>query len=947
MPPMSFGTLTIVTAEGQSRTLTIDRPTLRIGRNADNDVVLDDPSVSAYHARLFASTSGISILDIGSRNGTEVDGRIIDDLTPLGPGTHVRLGTVTLRVVPPIASAPGSTSSDFVLPVFPEPPVAPPPQPTAAAVTTVQTPPPAQGPPLVRVELLPTAAKADITAGGPALLSFGATVQNLSRFVDRLDLSVEAPPWATVVVDPPFHNLKPGDTAQSRIELSVPRSHAASAGTHGIELVVRSQKRPELRFTASAEVTVTPFTDFRLELLEPRARTAWTGGRFRAQVTNLSNRAMPFNMEGLNTDGALLFRFEPDPIEVKPGERKESELRARFKLMRLFGQPRTYDFTVTGEPLDQSAPIQQAQGRLIQRPPLPPWMLSTGAILALLALLLACSSLLVRNRALIADAFRGLWAIPSPTAIVPTAAVPTVDVAASAEAVREELGQTQEAVNENLAASAQAAQQENSATQGAQASAAAATQGALQTSAAGTQTAAASAVAGTQTAQASAAAATATTFVTQVAGTATAQANATGTAIAGTQTALARTPSAAPLTPTTPTVAPPPGPAIGQVITFDRLRGIPVNNRVPIRGDEYAGQDAFFCFYRPESISGGRVIRAGTRAQPTPDGVSINDVRQLEGSSGGTTNFVFTVTWQDTPDVLIRAPGGVLARPALQERVLTVEYRTADGGAIPPGGGIATSPSDYLPQSGTVVIRIPAGSNQGQGTITVAVNADLEFEPDEVFTVELSNPSLAVTILDGQGFGTIINDDVASPTPTDTATATVTATPTATASPDPEPEPPPAGDAFDCRPPLPSGTSLRLLRAVIYPPPVTAANSAPLHSLTTDAGENELISRAIAAINFQRNVAEVNVDVWYPGGEAAAYVMFAFDERGALIATARRDAIGVPAAYQLNIRSLERPVRQIVIEARREFAGEFGGDYRFAPVVPPLLTRVELRYTTP
>jgi hypothetical protein len=75
--------------------------------------------------------------------------------------------------------------------------------------------------------------------------------------------------------------------------------------------------------------------------------------------------------------------------------------------------------------------------------------------------------------------------------------------------------------------------------------------------------------------------------------------------------------------------------------------------------------------------------------------------------------------------------------------------------------------------------------------------------------------------------------------------------------------------------------------------------------------------------------------------------MFAFDERGALIATARRDAIGVPAAYQLNIRSLERPVRQIVIEARREFVGEFGGDYRFAPVVPPLLTRVELRYTTP
>jgi len=36
-----------------------------------------------------------------------------------------------------------------------------------------------------------------------------------------------------------------------------------------------------------------------------------------------------------------------------------------------------------------------------------------------------------------------------------------------------------------------------------------------------------------------------------------------------------------------------------------------------------------------------------------------------------------------------------------------------------------------------------------------------------------------------------------------------------------------------------------------------------------------------------------------------------------------------------------------VIEARREFGGDFSGDYRFNPVVPPLLTKVEFRYTNP
>jgi pSer/pThr/pTyr-binding forkhead associated (FHA) protein len=50
------------------------RPTtVRIGRAPDNDIVLDDPSVSAYHARLVIEREGIATLeDLGSTNGTAV-----------------------------------------------------------------------------------------------------------------------------------------------------------------------------------------------------------------------------------------------------------------------------------------------------------------------------------------------------------------------------------------------------------------------------------------------------------------------------------------------------------------------------------------------------------------------------------------------------------------------------------------------------------------------------------------------------------------------------------------------------------------------------------------------------------------------------------------------------------------------------------------------------------
>ncbi|HMQ33030.1 MAG TPA: FHA domain-containing protein, partial [Chloroflexaceae bacterium] len=851
------GTLTIVMPDGRTQTVRLDRRQLRIGRNPDNDVVLDDPSVSGYHARVFAGPAGLSILDVGSSNGTEVDGRLIAAQTPIGATSTIRIGTATVRVTLPTASAGGD---DFVLPPFPDP--TPPPVVAAVAATaaTGAAPTRAEGPPLVRLDMQPPRAKADIAAGGPAVLTFVATVQNLSRFVDRLDLSVDGPPWLAAVVDPPYHNLKPGDTAQSRVELSVPRSHEAGAGELQIDLVARSQKRPELRFAAATVLQVAPFTDFRFELLEPRHRTAWTGGKFRAQVFNGSNRPVVYNFEGLDTEGALTFRYEPDPVELKPGERRESELRARFKLFRLLGRARTYDFQATCEPIDQSAPLQQAQGRLIQRPPLPPWMLVSGVVIGLLALLLSCSSLLVRNRDRIAELYRGFFALPSPTVVLALTPEATPDAAGTSAALEAAFAQTQEAANAALAASAQAAQQAGGATQEAQASAAAATQAALGTAGAATQTAAAIQVTGTAGAQGTQAAGTATAFVTQVAGTATAQANATGTVIVGTQTSQAASPTPPALPPSSTPTATVPGPTIGQTITFDRLRGLSVNQRVPVRGDEYAAQDAFFCFYAPTSLLGGagKPLFSMLR-QESALTLSIADVSLNEGSTGGSTNFVFEVV------------GSFNNTSGEVERVFVLEYRTSDGGA--PGFAAATSPSDYLPQAGNFALRFPPGEASARATLTIAVSADLEAEPDESFTVSVSSPEGVPLLGRTQAFGIILNDDLPSPTPTDTAT------PPPSATPDPFPAPPPSGDVFNCQPPVPAGQALIPLRGVIYPPPVVAANNGPFHSLTTDTDDGRLIPNAIAVVNFQRNVAEANVDIWYPGGEAAAYVMFAFDER--------------------------------------------------------------------
>ena len=99
-----------------------------------------------------------------------------------------------------------------------------------------------------------------------------------------------------------------------------------------------------------------------------------------------------------------------------------------------------------------------------------------------------------------------------------------------------------------------------------------------------------------------------------------------------------------------------------------------------------------------------------------------------EGNSG-TVNATFTVS-------LSTASG----------QTVTVNYATADGTAVAPG--------DYTAGSGTLTFN-PGATTQ---TLNVPVIGDTLNEPNETFFVNLSAPSNA-TILDGQGQGTITNDD--------------------------------------------------------------------------------------------------------------------------------------------------------------------------------------------
>lgn len=71
-----------------------------VGRAADAHVVLTHSTVSRYHARLSIRGCGIAIEDLGSKNGTFVDGRRVEEPHPLHRHSRIAIAALPASIVP-------------------------------------------------------------------------------------------------------------------------------------------------------------------------------------------------------------------------------------------------------------------------------------------------------------------------------------------------------------------------------------------------------------------------------------------------------------------------------------------------------------------------------------------------------------------------------------------------------------------------------------------------------------------------------------------------------------------------------------------------------------------------------------------------------------------------------------------------------------------------------
>jgi predicted component of type VI protein secretion system len=100
--------LIIQSGKHQGKKLVLSQPQVIIGRSPECHIRLASADISKQHCLLRSTPEGIFVLDLGSRNGTFVNGQVIGHETLLEPGDLLRVGPMEFQVPPGKSTRPAA-----------------------------------------------------------------------------------------------------------------------------------------------------------------------------------------------------------------------------------------------------------------------------------------------------------------------------------------------------------------------------------------------------------------------------------------------------------------------------------------------------------------------------------------------------------------------------------------------------------------------------------------------------------------------------------------------------------------------------------------------------------------------------------------------------------------------------------------------------------------------
>jgi Ricin-type beta-trefoil lectin domain-like len=255
-------------------------------------------------------------------------------------------------------------------------------------------------------------------------------VRNTSDVVDeyRFVPVGEIAPYVTV--EPPSLRLYPGTTGTAELTFAPPRGPDATAGPNPYAVQIIPTEHPEATTVPEGNVTITPFTEIRAELVPHTVRGRFRG-RPRLAVDNLGNTRLTASVVGVDNGDQLGYHVHPASVQIEPG--RAAFVRATLKPRRIawLGRKENRPYRLNVQ-RSGSTPVG-VDGIFVQKGVLPRWL--AGALGLLVGLAVALVALWFGYRPQVVSLAQAqvqseVSALPTPGP-TPTAALPPAPTASA------------------------------------------------------------------------------------------------------------------------------------------------------------------------------------------------------------------------------------------------------------------------------------------------------------------------------------------------------------------------------------------------------------------------------------------------------------------------------------------------------------------------------------
>lgn len=357
----------------------LTRPSVTLGRNLNNDIVLPVEGVSRYNTRLQASSLGWGVTDLRSVNGTWLNGRRLpaEEPVPLPRGAVLRIGPYEIVLKGPDAASAGgealrreSPLSERPRPTTPvfipsrsgadqAPPGRSPQMPGGGQVVSEQ-------PTQAAVQLAPLAlhmARDAIVVEPGQRVAVKVDVENRSDQEDRVTLRVFGLDPGCIELPTEFMTVPPHQSSAITFAVRPPATYNAPAGRQHLRIEMVSQRYPDLKAAISARLIL---SGFEAELESPEVRLP---GRTVVTIRNIGNMAAEYKVAGKDLQRFIRFRGERENIQLQPNQTARVEMILEPSQSSWFGGGEKYPYQI--EVTATNGGRQVLPGDAVVRPRIP------------------------------------------------------------------------------------------------------------------------------------------------------------------------------------------------------------------------------------------------------------------------------------------------------------------------------------------------------------------------------------------------------------------------------------------------------------------------------------------------------------------------------------------------------------------------------------------------